>query len=543
MNWQHLPLSAMPSLMWAVLRKHWHLILGGTLGGSWQLRQTWANGRPGWSLLLLFLTLVVLLGAARWLSWRYRLEPETLHLRRGLWARTDSVLPLARVQGLQVHQSLLLRWFGLYEVTLESAGDARSHLHLPAINARQLLQLRRQIEQHSLAALPVGQTMAHTRAARADAEYRLSWPDLIRLSASSGQTLMIAPALIALAQRIGLEAEKKWWQSYLALLQQLSLPGELLLLGLTFLLSTALLLGLTLGWGVWRFGRYRLSTTPGLWHQQSGLVTHYAQSLNPARACAVIWRQNPLQYWFGRGWLHIVVQGQDGGTGEDIKSELGSQAEAAKHATTFRIPWLSVRQARHWQTRLFAGHPGMQHKAARHQPLSPLFLKLNRRKLIWLPLLVVGIVWLLCLWLGPVCQPWLASNMDRITVRYPDWLDSWQRWWPNRWQWLALGLGWLLAAEAGLRWRYRCWRFAVSASALRIARTDWACQRILLPWSTIQSVRLRQSPLERRWGIASLEFSCLFGKIRLPCLPLADAHALFNYAAARSAIPAESGMN
>lgn len=589
MKWQYLPLAALPSLMWTALRQHWHLILGGTMGGSWQLRQIPGLHLAGWSSALLFLTLLLLLTGWQWLGWRYRFESGTFHLRRGLWGHSDSLLPLAQVQSLQLHQSLLLRVLGLHAVTLETIGDASNYLHLPAVSDRQLLELRQKIGQPHDAAVPAESTATADSTAPANStatadstttansavsaataftavvtdptgptsptnpaastnpasltkpEYRLSWPDLIRLSLVSGQTLMVGPILLALIHRGLLEIDKYNQFAYQKLLTQLDLGNQPGLLTALVLLLVIMWLGVALGWGVWRFGRFRLTIHSGLWHQHSGLVTHYAQSLNPVRTGAVIWRQNFLQRWLGRGWLHIMVQGEEAESEDEIHNELGGEHQPGQHAATFRIPWLSPRQARHWQMRLcsaiFAAQPGMNRRAARHQPLSPLYLSLNRRKLIGWPLLTVLALWLA--WHLPPLQTWLQSTR-LVSIRInPAWQLGWFEFGAVAWLWL--GLIWLIVAEAGIRWRYRHWRFAVSDSALRIQRYTLACQRMLLPWDSIHSVRLRQSPLERRLGLASLEFRCLFGKVPLPCLPLADARTLFNYAVARSAAPSGAG--
>ena len=61
---------------------------------------------------------------ARYLAFRYRLGPDELVLRTGVLSRYHRVIPVSRVQSVDVRQDLLQRLFGVAEVHIETAGGA-----------------------------------------------------------------------------------------------------------------------------------------------------------------------------------------------------------------------------------------------------------------------------------------------------------------------------------------------------------------------------------------------------------------------------------
>lgn len=520
--WRHLPLRAILLLLWPALQRHWKLVLGGTAGGIWQLKNVVPNF-PFWAVPLLAIALIFGITVYRFISLRFCIDAQGVQLKRGLWEREEVIMPFSRVQGMQLHQPLWLRVLGLHEVVLESSGSEHDALLLPAVSDEIVEELRLHMRREG-AAMPSGANRSPQGTATAGLDnedapasadgstgagshatdggialHSLNRRELLLLSLTSVQTLMIGPLVLGTLSRMGEGENKKWFWTHVKLWVQhyFATTDEGVMAAIIIVGGVLGTLLLALAWGAWRYAGFHLQQNGNEWHQRSGLITPFAQTLHPARAIGVAWTQNFLQHRFGLGWLQIKTMG---GTNDGHHPE--------SHSRAFRVPWLSYVKALQLQQRLYAQQPGVLAKAARYQAVSPLYLKRNRFKFIILPACLT----LLAAWM------WLGMKPALLYFLTPCLL------------WLALG-------EWRLRGGYRRWRFAISADSLRVQSGFWQCTRMLLPWSAVQSVHLKQSPFDRRWQLANVVLNLPFGRVVLPCLPLADARKLFDYAAAQAILP------
>jgi membrane protein YdbS with pleckstrin-like domain len=89
--------------------------------------------------LLLGLALVILLYLAllapprRYRAWGYGMDEEELQVRRGVWIRVHTVVPLDHVQHIDVSQGPLERAFGICSLVLHTAGTLHSQIVLPGL--------------------------------------------------------------------------------------------------------------------------------------------------------------------------------------------------------------------------------------------------------------------------------------------------------------------------------------------------------------------------------------------------------------------------
>ncbi len=106
--------------------------------------------------LLLVLVLVVggvmiwWLPRLRYRYWRYALGPEELVLERGVLVRVRTIVPLRRVQHLDIAQDLIEREFGLARIVLHTAGTRHSAVVLPGLRQEQAEALRDEIKRYLL---------------------------------------------------------------------------------------------------------------------------------------------------------------------------------------------------------------------------------------------------------------------------------------------------------------------------------------------------------------------------------------------------------
>lgn len=94
---------------------------------------------------LLAVPLVMIGGAARWFTTRYRIGGGQLVLRRGLLNRTTSTAPLDRVRTVDLTAELHHRVLGLAKVEISTAGTSSERLVLDALRLEDGRQMREEL--------------------------------------------------------------------------------------------------------------------------------------------------------------------------------------------------------------------------------------------------------------------------------------------------------------------------------------------------------------------------------------------------------------
>lgn len=89
---------------------------------------------------------IVFLPRLRYRFWFYSLQGEEVRLERGIWNRMWTVVPLRRVQHLDVTQSLLEREFGLAKLVMHTAGTHSSEVSIPGLLLPEAERLRDEIK-------------------------------------------------------------------------------------------------------------------------------------------------------------------------------------------------------------------------------------------------------------------------------------------------------------------------------------------------------------------------------------------------------------
>ena len=91
------------------------------------------------------LILVLRLPMRRYMARGYQLTDDRLRVVRGLWFRSDTVVPFARVQHIDVEQGPLERAFGLATLTVHTAGSHNASVHLPGLRHKVAADMRETI--------------------------------------------------------------------------------------------------------------------------------------------------------------------------------------------------------------------------------------------------------------------------------------------------------------------------------------------------------------------------------------------------------------
>lgn len=81
-------------------------------------------------------------------SWGYFLGADELHLKYGRWLTQQTVVPLGRVQHIDIGQGLFERMCGVCHLILHTAGTANASIRLPGLTREDAEALRDTIRGH-----------------------------------------------------------------------------------------------------------------------------------------------------------------------------------------------------------------------------------------------------------------------------------------------------------------------------------------------------------------------------------------------------------
>ncbi len=78
----------------------------------------------------------------RYAAWGYRMDERVLETRSGVWIRTLTLLPLSRLQHVDLRQGPLERNWGLATLVCHTAGTHESAVEIPGLEAGEAARLR-----------------------------------------------------------------------------------------------------------------------------------------------------------------------------------------------------------------------------------------------------------------------------------------------------------------------------------------------------------------------------------------------------------------
>jgi hypothetical protein len=96
-------------------------------------------------LLIACIWIVFIAPARRFSGWGYAMDAEELQVRRGRWIQVHTVVPLERVQHLDIAQGPLERSFGVSRLIVHTAGTLHSQVPLPGLPRETAERMRDEI--------------------------------------------------------------------------------------------------------------------------------------------------------------------------------------------------------------------------------------------------------------------------------------------------------------------------------------------------------------------------------------------------------------
>lgn len=95
--------------------------------------------------LLVFVYLALWSPQRRYRAWGYWMDGEELRLRRGVWTRVHTLVPLDRVQHIDVSQGPIERALGICSLVLHTAGTLHSQIVVPGLTRTSAERMRDEI--------------------------------------------------------------------------------------------------------------------------------------------------------------------------------------------------------------------------------------------------------------------------------------------------------------------------------------------------------------------------------------------------------------
>lgn len=456
-----------------------------------------------WMMLLLVPYAAVSLGRA--LSFRYRFDERELVIRSGLLFKNERHVPYARIQNIDAVQNVLHRMLGVAEVRVETGGGSELEAKMQVLPLAAFDEMRAHVFAQTRM---TGGTETETTGARSEAAavpdedvlLRLPVRELLLNGVIQNRGALVLGAAFGLAWEFGLtdramdrvfgdtaSGRGMVRQLVLSLAGQGDAPATRILLALgAFTMLLVALRVLSMGWTLTRLYGFTLTRQGEDLRTAFGLFTRVKATVPLRRIQTLTIREGPLHRLFGRVSIDADTAGavpQDGEGG--LRGESIAPILRRSEVPRFLRDVL----------------PGVELAAVDWQPPHP---RAFRRALV--PALIGasigGLLFVLAL-----------------------------KWWTVA----------LLAALAGwavlhARMRVRYLRWGVTGEAVML-RQGWLWRRLSVARVTkIQAVAVRESPFDRRHGMASVEVDTAGShRVDIPYLGRATARTVADALAAQAA--------
>ena len=432
---------------------------------------------------------LALVSVWRYFTYRYRIDADRLVIRSGVLHRSLRVIPFARIHNVAVHQSLLHRMFGVAEVRLESAGGQKPEAQMRVLTLADALALEALVRRSADAATSEVDTPTE-----GDTLLQLPPMEVLRLGLVSNRGLIVIGAAFAAASqtnaRLLPNLFEQWGKGLFGWVGQHHFgPAQYALAAASFVLAFVLLLRLfSIALALLQYYGFRLDRHGRRLTVERGLLTRLRTSTSTRRIQAWILREGLMHRLLKRRSLGI-----DSAAAEQHDQQQRTLRELAPIATARRCDEL-VRELL----------PRASWPPAAWQPL-------HRRA--WMRLCLPGVLLALAATTGLY---WRFGN------------------------WGLLALSWLPWALFNAREQARRSGYALDAVLVAVRGGWWSRHWRFAELDKLQALHLTQSPVDRRYGMATLWLDtagagALSPPLRIRYIAEPEARALFEWIGAQVA--------
>lgn len=475
-------------------------------------------------ILLLVLGAILLLpfvvGAVQWACFRFRIAGDRLLIRKGVLKKTALDLPHERVQGINVRRSPVDRLFGLVTVTLDTSGSVQAEGKLPSIKAEVAHRLQRSVTalRPGLggAATGEGDSEAAGRsgsAAAAEARpgvepgpvlLRLGPADMVRIGLASRNFIFVAALVGVLTDLLQpgdsldpiLEAIEAGVDSAASAFTGLGALAQVGLAAAVIASIAGVALLLTVTAAFLRHHNFTLQHDGGRFRSRAGLLTQREVVVEAPKIQQLTVSQGLVLRWLRQYRLYALPAAA-------VSPEAG-RVSAVEVPDVLEVPLLDGRLAEELRTLIFE-------REATAVPVLPGSLGLKRVSPHYIRALALRYALVLAAVFGTLLLLAGAGVFARTsTILF---------WWAASVPAAALA--------AWQRWRRQGYAYDRDGLA---SRSGFIGSEVkAFPLRKVQSATVRQSPLQRRKGLATLRVQLACGRITVPYIDRRVACALRDY--------------
>ncbi len=491
-----------------------------TFGALWVL----IDRNPAIILVIPFgIAAIIAGGVLQYWFFRFRLEEDRILIRQGVFRKTALDLPFDRVQGINVERSPVDRILGLVTVSLDTAGSVTAEGQLPSVHTDLADWLRARVgagrpgrsadaagDEHPAGVVaPAG---AGRVGARGEVVLQLTAGDIIRIGLANRNIVLAAAFLGLLGEvlQIGEDAVESAMESAEAAFQAADeIVRTLLVVGFV-LAGLTLVLGVAIGGAFLRHHDFTLWRERTAFRSRAGLLTQREVVVETAKIQQLTLSQNLLLRLFRgfrlRALPAALLPGQ------------GVEGAGMGMAEVLEVPFLRDRKAEELRSRVFGSEGG----SLTLLPRSRGFVRVSPH---YIRALALRISITAALVSAPLLAPLLAAHAGTYLADSAGALLGKSFLAPllggGAAGAAALGmfLWWLVlippaALVAWQRWRHQAYLHDDDGLASRSGFFGRKVDAFL--FRKAQSVAVRQSPIQRRKGLATLQVQLACGQVAVP---------------------------
>lgn len=237
-------------------------------------------------LFLAFIVLVTLAKITTWLTFRYQLDGERIHLKRGLFTKQEQTIPRSRIQNVQRSTSFTHRVTGLTSLLLEVADGAEAEVKFDALTREQADRIERFVQGEQVAA-PVVRDVLFTP----------TTSELVKASFTSLSFLLIIP--------LGL---KVWqftddWRIEITWLQHTWVIALLVIVGIILAVGAGIAKIFFTYWG------YTIDADAERIYIRCGVINETRFTVEKQRIQAIEYKQSLLKRMLGLVSITLITTG------------------------------------------------------------------------------------------------------------------------------------------------------------------------------------------------------------------------------------------
>jgi len=478
-GWKPLPVAAVAALyingLQRFVRENLVVFFGAGTGFAISDSLGWLEFGLGAALVLLAGLLVALIYHRRF---RYRLDGDSVRVRKGLLEQQELKVRFERIQNVGFSQPLYLKPLGLVRVTLETPGAAQTEVSLPGISLEEASALRDRVAGRSASrlddALPDPVAGQPAVDGGESVGFRASAADLFRYGMTSNQVWILL-ALVGAPASNWIESRMTDWIEQLrasGILDVDALQGAPLLVailaGLAIIAASLVIMTVSGLLAIVRYGGYRLVIDSGRFKSRFGLLDVREKTLRAVKLHSIECVQTAVGRLLDQ-W-HVIGH-QTGGV------QPGQQHGEDRR---FLIPGVD-------STRLDAVVDALR-SASWH---APDWNGIHRRfrSMLWGRIGLAATVAVLLAW-------WFVPDTPR-------------------WLFVVLVLS-VVCVFVLVHLAWRRWAYALDDRRIRIRHGMIGKTIVEFDMARCQQIGLRTSPYQRRHGLATLTIRLPHGEQRVP---------------------------